>query len=86
MPSRARIAMTAGLSAVVLLFVAVAWLDGDDWRKLLLFAGIVGVAAFGWGHEVGATAPQAQAQQEGSNEDPAAAREPAAGATRHPLG
>jgi hypothetical protein len=61
MPSRARIAMTAGLSAVVLLFVAVAWLDGDDWRKLLLFAGIVCVAAWGRGREVPSehTAPEA---------------------------
>jgi hypothetical protein len=56
MRTRARIAVTLGLLAVVALFVVVVWLDSQDWRKLLLFGGIVGVAAWGWGREVPAAA------------------------------
>jgi hypothetical protein len=31
------------------------WLDSQDWKKLLLFGGMVGVAAWGWGREAPAT-------------------------------
>jgi len=56
MRTRARIVIALGLLAVVALFVVVVWLDSQDWKKLLLFGGIVGVAAWGWGREVPATA------------------------------
>lgn len=58
MRTRARVAIALGLLAVVALFVVVVWLDSQDWKKLLLFAGIVGVAAWGWGREVPAIAKQ----------------------------
>jgi hypothetical protein len=58
MRTRARIVVALGLLAVVALGVVIVWLDSQDWKKLLLFGGIVGVAAWGWGREVPATSKQ----------------------------
>jgi hypothetical protein len=58
MRTHVRIAIALGLLAVAALFVGIVWLDSQDWKKLLLFAGIVGVAAWGWGREVPETAKQ----------------------------
>ena len=51
MQPRARIVIALGLVAVAALLAVVLWLDSQDWKKLLLFAGMVGVAAWGWGRE-----------------------------------
>lgn len=51
MHTRARIVIALGSAAVLSLLGVVAWLDSQDWKKLLLFGGIVGVAAWGWGRE-----------------------------------
>lgn len=62
MHTRARIVIALGLAAVAALLVAVLWLDSQDWKKLLLFGGIVGVAAWGWGREAPAAAKQPVAE------------------------
>jgi hypothetical protein len=49
---RVRIAIAICLVAVAAGVIALTWLGGADWRKLLLFAGIVCVAAWGRGREV----------------------------------
>jgi hypothetical protein len=51
MHTRARIVIALGLVAVAALLAVILWLDSQDWKKLLLFGGIVGVAAWGWGRE-----------------------------------
>jgi hypothetical protein len=51
MQTRARIVIALGSAAVLSLLGVVMWLDSQDWKKLLLFGGIVGVAAWGWGRE-----------------------------------
>lgn len=51
MHTRARIVIALGSAAVLSLLAVVVWLDSQDWKKLLLFGGIVGVAAWGWGRE-----------------------------------
>ncbi len=58
MHTRARIVIALGLVAVAALLAVVVWLDSQDWKKLLLFGGMVGVAAWGWGREVPAAAKQ----------------------------
>ena len=55
MHARARIVIALGLVAVAALLAVVVWLDSQDWKKLLLFGGMVGVAAWGWGREAPAT-------------------------------
>jgi len=55
MQTRARIVIALGSTAVLSLLGVVVWLDSQDWKKLLLFGGIVGVAAWGWGREAPAT-------------------------------
>ncbi|WP_159016708.1 hypothetical protein [Cognatiluteimonas profundi] len=52
MRSRVRVVIALGLAAVAIMVVVATWLGGADWRKLLLFAGIVGVAAWGRGQDV----------------------------------
>jgi len=56
MHTRARIVIALGLVAVAALLAVVLWLDSQDWKKLLLFGAMVGVAAWGWGREAPATA------------------------------
>ena len=54
MHTRARIVIALGLVAVAALLAVVVWLDIQDWKKLLLFGGVVGVAAWGWGRAAAA--------------------------------
>lgn len=56
MRTRARIVIALGSAAALSLLGVVVWLDSQDWKKLLLFGGIVGVAAWGWGREAPAVA------------------------------
>ena len=44
------------------LLAVVVWLDSQDWKKLLLFGGIVGIAAWGWGREAPAAAKRPAAE------------------------
>jgi hypothetical protein len=48
MARRARILVWAGLATAALVLGALLWLDRPDWKPLLLFAAVVGVAARGW--------------------------------------
>jgi hypothetical protein len=48
MARRARIIVWTGLAIAALALCAVLWLDHPDWKPLLLFAAVVGVAARGW--------------------------------------
>lgn len=52
---RARVLIASALTAVAALLALVVWLDTSDWRRLLLFGCIVGMAALGGGR----TAPVA---------------------------
>ena len=52
MRTRLRIVLAIGLVAIGIVVIVATWLGGADWRKLLLFAGVVGVAAWGRGQEV----------------------------------
>jgi hypothetical protein len=45
---RARILVATGLAIAVLVGGVVAWFDRADWKALLLFGSMVGVAAWGW--------------------------------------
>jgi hypothetical protein len=47
MGMRARLLIACALTAVVALLALVAWLNSADWRRLLLFGCIVGIAALG---------------------------------------
>ena len=53
-------------TVVVMVTGTILWLDNRDWPALLLFAGVVGVAAWGWGrgvrHASGADAAAVEAQ------------------------
>ncbi len=51
MRNRIGIVVTISLAAVAMVVILATWLGGADWRKLLLFAGIVCVAAWGRGLE-----------------------------------
>lgn len=45
MSMRARVLIACALAVVVALLALVLWLDSTDWRRLLLFGAIVGIAA-----------------------------------------
>ena len=51
MATRRRIALALTLAMAAIGLIAWVWLGDPAWKKLLLFAGIVGVAAWGWGRE-----------------------------------
>ena len=44
---RARLLIACALTAVVALLALLVWLNSADWRRLLLFGCIVGIAALG---------------------------------------
>ncbi|MDB6164216.1 MAG: hypothetical protein JWL98_1648 [Xanthomonadaceae bacterium] len=51
MATRHRIVIATTLAVAAMALIAWAWLGDPAWKKLLLFAGMVGVAAWGWGRE-----------------------------------
>jgi hypothetical protein len=71
--NRLRIVLATGLAAVATTVIVATWLGGADWRRLLLFAGVVGVAAWGGGHA--ARVPSQQVTTEDAPADAAAVGE-----------
>ena len=63
MQPRARIVVGIGLLVAALVLAVVAWTDPSDWKPLLLFTGVVGIAAWGWGRgaRIPARAPHVHA-------------------------
>ena len=61
MHRRARIVLWSGLAIAATVVAGVLWFDPQDWKPLLLFATVVGAAAWGRGREVPADAPLGQA-------------------------
>jgi hypothetical protein len=75
MGRRARIIAGTLATIVVTVAATILWIDNRDWPALLLFAGVVGVAAWGWGRSAPhATGPAAAAIE--AHDDVPAPKEP----------